>query len=123
MKDPDHEQILLLGREQARHQKILLRFLELCPQAQAYCEQLTERRLNVRHHIQKIVALSESFGAEKAARAIADAHELGAYGENYIANLLEQRERFLPEPGALQLTRRSDLLEVELPAPDLSPYD
>ena len=123
VKDPDHEQILLLGREQARHQKILLRFLELCPQAQAYCEQLTERRLNVRHHIQKIVALSESFGAEKAARAIADAHELGAYGENYIANLLEQRERFLPEPGALQLTRRSDLLEVELPAPDLSPYD
>ena len=123
VKDPDHEQILLVGREQARHQKILLRFLTLCPQAQAYYEQLAERRLNVRHHLQKIVALSESFGAEKTARAIVDAHELGAYGENYLANLLEQRERFLPEPGALQLTRRSDLLDVELPAPDLSPYD
>lgn len=123
VKDPDHEQILLLGREQARYQKILLRFLRLCPQAPAYHEQLCERRLNVRHHLQRIVALSESFGAEKAGRAITDAHELGAYGENYIANLLEQRERFLPEPGALQLTRRSDLLDVELPDPDLSPYD
>ena len=123
VKDPEHEQVLLHGREQARHQKVLLRFLCLCPQAQAYYEQLGERRLNARHHVQKIVALSESFGAEKAGRAITDAHELGAYGENYIANLLEQRERFLPEPGALQLTRRSDLLDLELPAPDLSLYD
>jgi hypothetical protein len=38
-------------------------------------------------------------------------------------NLLEQRQRFLPEPGALHLTRQSDLLELELPSPDLSIYE
>ena len=27
------------------------------------------------------------------------------------------------EPAALQLTRRADLLELELPEPDLSVYD
>jgi transposase len=120
---PDHEQVLLQGCAQARYQKLLLRFLQLCPQAEAYHAQLAERQLNVRHHVQKIVALSESFGTEKTARAIADAHELGAFNSCYIAGLLEQRERFLPEPGALHLTRQSDLLELELPDPDLSLYE
>ena len=66
--------------------------------------------------------LSEIFGIEATARAIEDAHRLGAYSCEYIANLLEQRRRFLPEPGALHLTRQSDLLDLELPAPDLSLY-
>jgi hypothetical protein len=109
-------------RPQARDQQLLLKFLALCPQAQAYHEQLGERRLNVRHHVQKIVALAEIFGPAATGRAITDAHELGAYSCEYIANLLEQRRRCLPEPGALHLTRQSDLLELELPAPDLSLY-
>ncbi len=40
----------------------------------------------------------------------------------YITNLLEQRQRRLPEAGALHLTRPSDLLELELPPPDLTIY-
>jgi hypothetical protein len=48
---------------------------------------------------------------------------LGAFSCEYIANLLEQRRRFMPQAGALHLTRPSDQLEIELPAPDLSLYD
>lgn len=33
------------------------------------------------------------------------------------------RARALPEPGALHLTRRQDLLDLEIAAPDLSPYE
>ena len=33
------------------------------------------------------------------------------------------RQRIGPEPAALQLTRRADLLELEIPEPDLSIYD
>jgi transposase len=119
---PDHAAALHPHRPQARDQQLLLKFLALCPQAQAYHGQLGERRLNVRHHVQKIVALAEIFGPAATGRAITDAHELGAYSCEYIANLLEQRRRCLPEPGALHLTRQSDLLELELPAPDLSLY-
>jgi hypothetical protein len=36
---------------------------------------------------------------------------------------LEQRARPLSEPGVLHLTRASDLLELDLPEPDLSIYD
>ena len=119
---PDHAAVLLADRQQARHQQRLLQLLRLSPQAQAYHEQLGERRMNVRHHVQKIVALSEIFGAEATGRAVTDAHELGAYSCEYIANLLEQRRRPQPEAGALHLTRQSDLLQLELPAPDLSVY-
>jgi hypothetical protein len=119
---PDHAAVLLADRQQARHQKSLLQFLRLSPQAQAYYEQLGERRMNVRHHVQKIVALGEIFGEEPTGRAITDAHQLGAYSCEYIANLLEQRRRLVPEAGALHLTRQSDLLQLELPAPDLSVY-
>ncbi len=122
IEQPDHAQTLLHERAQARHQRLLLSFLALSAHAPAYHEQLGERRLNVRHHVQKIVALAEIYGAVAIGRALDDAHALGAYSCEYIANLLEQRQRLAPTPGALHLTRASDLLELELPPPDLSPY-
>jgi transposase len=120
---PEHAAALLHDRRQARDQQLLLQFLRLSPQAQAYHAQLTERRVHARPHVQKIVALSEIFGVAATARALEDAHALHAYSCEYIANLLEQRQRFLPAPGALQLTRQSDLLDLELPPPDLSIYE
>jgi transposase len=122
IEQPEHAADLIHDRQQARYQRLLLQFLRLTPQAQAYHDHLHERRINARHHVVKIVALSEIFGAEATARAIEDAHALGAYSCEYVANLLEQRRRFLPEAGALHLTRQSDLLELDLPDPDLSQY-
>ena len=121
-EQPDHVQTLLHERSEARHQRLLLTFLGLSAHAPAYHEQLAERRLNLRHHVQKIVALAEIYGAPAAGRALDDAHALGAYSCEYLANLLEQRQRLAPEPGALHLTRPSDLLDLDLPPPDLTPY-
>ncbi len=120
---PDHARPLLAQRQKAREQHQLHRFLCLCPQANDYFAQLQERRLNARHHVQKILALVEIYGVDNVSRALEDAHHYQAYSCEYIANLLEQRQRILPEPGALHLTRASDLLELELPEPDLSVYD
>lgn len=119
---PDHARPLLEQRLKARDQQRLHRFLSLCPQAPEYYEQLQQRRLNGRHHVQKIMALVEIYGADKVIRALQDAHEYKAYSCEYIANILEQRARQLPEPGALHLTRASDLLELDMPEPDLSVY-
>jgi hypothetical protein len=123
LEHPDHAQPLLAQRQKAREQQGLTRFLSLCPQAPDYYQQLQQRRLNARHHVQKILALVEIYGAEKVIRALQDAHQYQAYSCEYVANILEQRARPLPEPGALHLTRSSDLLELELPEPDLSVYD
>ena len=120
---PDHPKALLAQRKNAREQKLLGRFLTLSPRAEAYYRELEQRRLNTRHHVQKIVALSEIYGVEAVARAMADAFAFQAFSCEYIANILESRQRLLPEPAALHLTRRQDLLDLEMPEPDLSAYE
>jgi transposase len=123
IEHPDHPRALLQQRRQAADQKLLQRLLALTPRAEAFYQAMSDRQLNVIHHVRKIVALAEIYGNEAAARAIEDALEFGALGCEYIANILEQRKRLLPEPGALHLTRRQDLLELDLPAPDIALYD
>lgn len=122
VENPDHVRALLEQRHRARDQKLLQRFLLLSPLADEYYQHLKQRRLNPRHHVQKIVALSEIHGADNVARALADAAEFHAYSCEYVANLLEQRARRLPEAGALHLTRRQDLLDLDLPQADMTPY-
>jgi transposase len=122
-ENPDHPRELLQQRRRAADQKLLQRLLTLTPKAEPFYQGLAERRLNVLHHVRKIVALSEIYGPDPTRRAIEDALEFHAFSCEYIANLLEQRQRLLPEPGALHLTRRQDLLDLELPEPDLSLYD
>jgi transposase len=121
-EDPDHPRRLLAQRRKARDQKLFMRFLTLSAKAEDYFRELEKRRLNPRHHIQKIVALSEIYGTDPVARALEDAFLFQAFSCEYIANLLEQRARLVPEPGALHLTRREDLLEIEVDEPDLSIY-
>ena len=67
------------------------------------------------------MALSEVHGRDKIARAIEDSFEFQAFSSDYIANILQQRERFSPQPGPLHLTRRQDLLEVEFEPSPISP--
>jgi len=121
-EDPDHPKALLAERRSARHHKLLQRFLALSANAETYYAQLEQRRLNPRHHVHKIVALSEIYGVEATARALDDACAFEAFSSEYVANLLEARARTLPEPSALHLTRRADLLDLELPEPDLGLY-
>jgi len=72
--------------------------------------------------VQKIVALSEIYGSEAVAKAMEDAFVYQAFSSDYIANLVEQRQRMCPEPAPLQVTRGRDLLELALANPDLSIY-
>lgn len=119
---PDHPRPLLENRFRAHQQRNLLRFLQLGAAAEPYYHQLRERRANAHQHLARIVALSEIHGVEATARALADALEYQAFSAEYVANLLDQRRRPKAEPAALHLTRAGDLLQLELPNPDLSIY-
>jgi hypothetical protein len=120
---PDHPKALLAQRRKARDQKIFMRFLSLSNKADDYYRQLEQRRMNPLHHVRQIVALSEIYGDQAVQRAIQDAFAFQAFSCEYIANLLEQRARVLPEPGALHLTRRQDLLEITVEKPDMEIYN
>ena len=122
-EDPDHPRELLARHKKARDQKIFVRFLALSPKAEQYYRKLEQRRMNPHHHVRKIVALSEIYDPDAVARAMEDAFVFEAFSCEYIANLLEQRSRCLPEPGALHLTRREDLLDIKVEQPDLTIYE
>ena len=120
---PDHPKALLAQRRKARDQKIFMRFISLSDKADDYYRQLEQRRMNPLHHIRQIVALSEIYGDQAVERAMEDAFVFQAFSCEYIANLLEQRIRKLPEPSALHLTRRQDLLEITVQKPDMEIYN
>jgi len=123
IQDPEHERQLLVQRKSAREQRLVVQFLAISARAQAYREALEVKHVNARAHLRKIVALVELHGKEAVARALDDGLELQAFSAEYIAHILAARRRIGEEPAALQLTRRADLLELELPEPDLSIYD
>jgi len=123
IEDPEHAKGLIARRSRAREQRLMVRFLALSPDAQAYYDGLEQKRLNARHHVRKILALAEIYSFDEVARAIADGLAYQAFSAEYIANILEARARLLPEPGPLQLTRCHDLLELDIPPPDLNVYD
>ena len=122
VENPEHVRLLLARRPRAQEQQILARFLKLDPLAETYWQQLEQRRVHAGTHVRKIVALCDVYGPEEVVRALRDTHELGAHSSEYVANLLEQRRRFQEPPGPLHLTRGQDLLQIDLPEPDLDLY-
>jgi hypothetical protein len=119
----EHAKPLLEHKRRANQQLLFKRFLALSPNAETYYRQLAERKLSWRGHLRKIMALVEIYGPAKVARALDDALEFQAFSSEYIANILEQRERRLPDPGPLTLLRKQDQLEIDLPDPDLTIYN
>lgn len=122
-EDPDHPKVLIAQRRNANEQRLLLRFLALTSKAPEYHAGLMARRLNWRNHVAKINALAEIYGDAATGRAIEDGLAFDAFSCEYITNLLEARARALPEASPLQLTRRQDLLELDIAKPDLSLYE
>ena len=119
---PEHEYELTLRMRGARDAATLRRFLELGPAAAPYIEGVRERRFEWRSHAKRINALAEIHGRDEVARTLADALEHGAFSSEYIQNMIEARNRALPDAGPLHVTRRSDLLEIDMPEPDLDIY-
>ena len=120
---PEHDYKLLEQRRKARYGIIMKQFLELGAEAENYYRGLQNKRMNPGLHVRKIMALLNVYGRDPLLMALADAANAGAFGSDYIANLLEFRGRPLPQAGPLQLSRKSDLLELEIQIPDLNLYD
>ncbi len=122
-ENPDHVSSLLLERRRARDRKLLAGFLTISKEAEAYYHGLKNKRCRTDTHVRKIMALVDRYGGDAVARAVKDALELQAFSSDYIANIIEQRQRRLPEPGPLHITRKTDCLDIELEQPDLGIYD
>ena len=122
IQDPDHSKELVTQRHHARDSQILKRFLALSPKAAAYYAGLLDRRGHAMVHVRKIVALADIHGDDEVVRAMTNALEFEAFSSDYVAHVIQVHQRQLPEPSPLVLMRRQDVLDLDLPPPDLSPY-
>lgn len=120
LADPDHAQALIAQRRHAQDAQGLQRFLAMGPTAVKYHQGLLERRGHALSPVRKILALLEIHGEAAVTKALADALAFDAFSREYIAHLLQARAR--PEPSPRVLTRRQEVLELELPPADLSVY-
>ena len=78
----------------------------------------------MRQHVRKILALADIYGNPDTEQAIDNALTFNAFSSEYIAHLLEARARSKPAAASpLSLMRSADLLEIDLPEPDLSIYE
>jgi len=119
---PEHERELILRTRHTRDRRLLERFFTLGSAAEPYLAGLREKRPDWKAHVRRINALGEIHGRDEVARLLADALEHRAFSSEYVLNILQARQRALPEPGPLHVTRRQDLLELDLPEPDLDIY-
>ncbi len=120
---PDHDKALIEQRRKAKHGIIMKQFMALGTIAETYYQGMQARRLNPETHVRKIMALLSIYGSDDIIRALEDGAEAGAFGSDYIANILEMRRRVMPQPGPLHLSRKSDYLDLDLEAPDMNAYD
>ena len=119
----DHVKQLYAYKKNAKEQKMVRDFLALAPEAEEYYAELARHRMNAKFHIRKIIALAQIYNPNEVARAIKDALYFHAFSSEYVLNLLEQRRNIPPEPGPLHLTRKSDLLELEIEPPNMGIYN
>ncbi|OVE81496.1 hypothetical protein BVY04_03130 [bacterium M21] len=121
--DPAHVHELVARNRHCREEVHIKAFLTLGSAANTYLDGLKEKRPDYRNHIKAINSLVEIYSIESVARALADAGEHQAYSADHIENLLKARSRPAEAPGPLHVTRSSDLLSLDIPAPNMNIYN
>ena len=121
---PEHALALAHLTRRTHQNRQISTFLTLGSAATDYLAMLKEKRIDYMRHVRQINAQRDIYGRDPVARALADAHEHGAYAADYVLNLLTARSRLseltdLP----LHVIRNADLLEIQIEAPDLDAYD
>lgn len=120
--DPRHVRELAARNRHCRNEVQVKAFLTLGTGARDYMAGLKEKRPDYKNHVKTINSLAQVYGSENVARALMDAGEHHAYSADHIENLLKARSRRIETPSPLHLTRSSDLLDLEIPTPDLDIY-
>jgi hypothetical protein len=118
----EHERSLILEKRHSSDRRLLEHFLALGSATEEYLAGLRERRPDWRNHLRRINALSSVHDRDEMARVLEDALLHKAFGADYVQSLLTFRKRNSPEAGPLHVTRRADLLELDVPMADMAIY-
>lgn len=123
IEEPAHAIALVKTRKTAKDSKMLALFLKLDPICEVFFKRIDDKRPDAIKHVGKILALRAIYGHELVRQALLDAHEMNAYGSEYISNILMARNCTDPESSPLHISHKKDLLDLEIPEPDFSIYN
>lgn len=123
IEEPTHVIALVKTRKTAKDSKMLALFLKLDPICEEFFKKLDGKRPDAMKHVCKILALRTIYGDGILRQALLDAHEMHAYGSEYVSNILMARNNVEEEASPLQIKHKRDLLDLEIPTPDFSIYD
>jgi transposase len=122
--DPAHATALLARKRRAASSTQQRLFLAMGPEAEPYLAGLVRSERSVDHHLRRILDLAATYGHPEVQAAITRAQQFGAFGADYVENILlaDRRQRREEQKTPLQISR-SDLAEIDLPEQDLGRYD
>lgn len=124
MLDADHARAVLARKRRASGSTLQRLFLALAPEAEKYLLGLVKSELSIERHLRRILDLVATYGKADVMGAVVRALEYGAFGSDYVENILltERRKRHEGQKTPLQIARK-ELADIDLPHQKLDHYD
>lgn len=126
VSDPSHDRGLRAKRRRADRHLALGRMISvLGPEAELYATGLAREHVRASHHVTRILALAERYGAQDVREALLRALSHEAFGADYVLNVVHQERRLrLAGPAAqAAVLHDKDLAAIALAEPDLTRFD
>ena len=122
--DAEHAKEVLARKRRASGQTLQRLFLTLAPEAEKYLSGLVKTEGSVERHLRRILDLVATYGRAEVVGALLRCLEYGAYGSDYVENVLlsERRRRREGQKTPLKIQRK-ELADIDLPEQDLDHYD
>jgi transposase len=100
VEEPSHRKGLLQSKPNATFFKHRDALIALGDTAKGYFEAMCRTQINTPHHVKKIMALVELYGKTEVLSAMEHAMQYGAFGHEYLANIIlsNRRRRSSPHP-------------------------
>jgi hypothetical protein len=94
----------------------------LGPASELYLRQLADTDRSLSRQVRELLTLIRDYGPEAVSRALQKAHAAGAFGADYVANILRQQQlrREVQPPLRLRQTELNELVTDPL---SLAEYD
>lgn len=122
--DGDHAKAVLEKKRRAYGQTAQRLFLALAPEAKDYLTGLLNAEVVLDRHLRRILDLVATYGKTEVMGAVVRCLEYGAFGADYVENIIltERRRRCEGQKTPLHIPKK-DLADVDLPEQSLEHYD
>ena len=101
VEDPSHSKALLHSKPNATFFKHRDALMALGDIAKHYFEAMCRTQINISHHVKKIMALLDLYGKTELLSAMDYAMNFGAFGHEYLANIILSNRRKRPSTHPL----------------------